>query len=160
MKAPLDRARNYVYWLISKQSRTKKEILDKLKRKEYEEDVISVVVKEAEENGLINDKRYAFAYALDRMNFYKSGKNLVRMKLVQKGVEKSLIDKAIERAFEGVDEYAQALDIAKRRARTYKRLEKQVIARRLTSYIVRRGFSFDTALKVTKAIIKDAEYQE
>ena len=114
MKAPLDRARNYVYWLISKQSRTKKEILDKLKRKEYEEDVISVVVKEAEENGLINDKRYAFAYALDRMNFYKSGKNLVRMKLVQKGVEKSLIDKAIERAFEGVDEYAQALDIAKR----------------------------------------------
>jgi len=160
MKDSLTRAKNYVYWLISKQSRTKKEILDKLKRKEYEEDVISQVVKEAEGNGLINDKRYAFAYASDRMNFYKSGKNLVRMKLQQKGVEKSIIDKALEYVFKDVDEYAQALDIAKRRARSYKRLEKQVMARRLTSYIVRRGFSFDTALRVTKTIIKDAEYQE
>ncbi|MFH1074127.1 MAG: regulatory protein RecX [Candidatus Firestonebacteria bacterium] len=160
MKDSLTRARNYIYWLVSRQSRTKKEIADKLKRKEYEENIISQVLKEAEENGLVNDKRYAFAYALDRMNFFKSGKNLVRMKLQQKGVEKTVTEKAIETAYKGVDEYAQALDIAKRRARSYRKLEKQVIARRLTSYIVRRGFSFDTALRVTKAIVKEAEYQE
>ena len=160
MKEPLNRARNYVYWLISKQSRTKKEIIDRLTRKEYEKEIISKVVAEAEENELINDKKYAFAYASDRMNFYKSGKNLIRMKLMQKGVDKVLIDKALEHTFRGVDEYKQALDIAKRRARTYKKLDEKVIARRLTSYIVRRGFSFDVALRVTKTIIKNANYED
>ena len=160
MKEPLARARNYVYWLISKQNRTKKEIIDKLTRKEYEKDIISQVVKEAEENELINDKRYAFAYASDRMNFYKSGKNLIKMKLLQKGVDKELIDRALEFTFRGVDEYKQALDIAKRRARTYKRLDAKVMARRLTSYIVRRGFSFDIALRVTKTIVKEINYEE
>src|SRR3989339_563126 len=160
MKDSLTRARNYVYWLISKQSRTKKELLDKLKRKEYEDNVVSKVIKEAEENGLINDKRYALAYASDRMNFFKSGKNLVRMKLQQKGVEKPLIEAAIESVYKDVDEYAQALDLGKRRARSYRKLEKQVIARRLTSYIVRRGFSFDTAIKVTKTLLKDVQYEE
>ena len=160
MTDALTRAKNYVYWLVSRQSRTKKELLDKLKRKEYEPDVIARVIKEAEENGLIDDKRYAFAYASDRVNFYKSGKNLVKMKLQQKGVEKGLIDKALERAYEGVDEYAQALDLAKRRAKTYKKLDKLTVSRRLTSYIVRRGFSFDIALKVTKAIVKDINYEE
>lgn len=160
MKDPLSRARNYVYWLVSKQSRTKKELLDKLKRKEYEKDIISKVITEAEENGLINDKKYAFAYASDRMNFYKSGRNLIKMKLMQKGVDKELIDKALENTFRGVDEYKQALDIAKRRARTYKKLDEKVMARRLTSYIVRRGFTFDTALRVTKAIIKNTNYED
>jgi len=156
----IGRARKYIYWLISRQSRTKKEILDKLKRKEYEENIIKQVVKEAEEYGLLDDKRYAFAYASDRMNFFKAGKNLVRMKLMQKGVEKDTINKAIDYVYEGVDEYKQALDIAKRRARSMRKLEKDVMARRLTSYIVRRGFSFDTAIKVTKAIIKDIAYEE
>ena len=129
-------------------------------RKEYEDNVVSKVIKEAEENGLINDKRYALAYASDRMNFFKSGKNLVRMKLQQKGVEKPLIEAAIESVYKDVDEYAQALDLGKRRARSYRKLEKQVIARRLTSYIVRRGFSFDTAIKVTKTLLKDVQYEE
>ncbi len=82
------------------------------------------------------------------------------MKLLQKGMDKELIDRALEHTFRDVDEYEQALAIAKRRARTYKKLDEKVMARRLTGYIVRRGFSFDTALKVTKTIVKDANYQE
>ena len=160
MKDDSSRARNYIYWLISKQSRTRKEIIDKLKRKEYNNDIITLLIEEAEENGLIDDKRYAFAYASDRMNFYKSGRNLIKMKLLQKGVDKELIEKALEYTFRNVDEYKQALDIARKRARSYKKLDEKVIARRLTSYIVRRGFSFDTALRVTKAIVKDVRYEE
>jgi len=160
MNDPLNRARSYVYRLISRQSRTKKELLDKLKLKKYEEEVINKIIKEAEENGLIDDRRYSLAYASDRMNFFKSGKNLVRHKLQQKGIEKNLIDKAIEHTYKGVDEYVQALDLAKRRARSYRKLDKVVLARRLTGYIFRRGFSFDTALKVTKTIVKELEYEE
>jgi regulatory protein len=160
MKDPIQRARNYVYFILSKRSYTKKEISDKLKRRKYDPDDIKKILKEFEDEGFLNDKRYAYGFALDKKNFNSAGKRLVKMKLVQKGVDKDIIDSAVENAYKDTDEYKMALELAERKVRLYKGKDKQTIARRLQGFLIRRGYAFDVAMKVVKKLVKDIVVEE
>ena len=160
MRDPKTKARNYVYMLLSKKSYTKKEIIDRLKRKLYEEDVIAAVVKEFEEEGWLNDRRYARAFAADSKTFNRAGKRLVRMKLMRKGVDSEIIESAVEKAYEGVDEYEMALELASKRMRSLQRLEKPAAARRLQGYLARKGYNIDVIIKVVKKVLSGTVYDE
>ena len=125
MRDPKTKARNYVYMLLSKKSYTKKEIVDRLKRKLYEPEIIAAVIKEFEDEGWLNDRRYARAFAADSKTFNRVGKRLVRIKLMRKGVDREIIESAVEKAYEGVDEYEMALELASKRMRSLQKLEKR-----------------------------------
>jgi regulatory protein len=154
------KAKNYVYYLLSRSSKTKKEIINKLREKEYNENIIKEVVKEAEDLGLINDEKYAFDFASDRLNFKKLGKILIKRQLLQKGLDEKIIDDALKKTFSNVDEFKVALELAKKRIKLYKKFDKGIIARRLQGFLIRRGYSFETVLNVIKNLLKDVNYIE
>ncbi|MEI7905683.1 MAG: regulatory protein RecX [Candidatus Firestonebacteria bacterium] len=156
----LKKARNYISTLFSKRSYTRKEISDKLKRKKYEAEVIEAIVREFEALGYLNDGRYARAYAADSKNFRSAGKKLVQMKLLQKGVDKGIIANALEYAYKDTDEFKMAYKLAERRYKNYKKKDKVKEAKRMQGFLVRRGYNFDTALKVIKKLMKDVYYEE
>jgi len=154
------KAKNYVYYLLSRSSKTKKEIINKLREKKYNENIIKEVVKEAEDLGLINDEKYAFDFASDRLNFKKLGKILIKRQLLQKGLDEKIIDDALKKTFSNVDEFKVALELAKKRIKLYKKFDKGIIARRLQGFLIRRGYSFETVLNVIKNLLKDVNYIE
>ena len=154
------KARNYISFLLSKRFYTKKEIVDKLKMKKYEPEIISEVVKEFEEEGFLNDKRYARAYAADSVNFKSAGKRFVQMKLLQKGVEKDIIEGALEYAYKDTDEFKLAYELAERRYKNYRKKDKVKEAKRMQGFLVRKGYNFDTVMKVIKKLMKDVHYED
>ena len=154
------KAKNYIFFLLSIKSRTKKEIIDKLKRKEYNIDVINEAVKEIEGLDYINDKKYALNFALDSLNFKKSGKNLVKRKLLLKGIDKDIIDETIKNVFSEVNEFDLAYELAKRRLKSYVKKDNKTLARRMQGFLVRRGYGFDVAIKTIKRIFKELEVDE
>ena len=154
------KAKSYIFYLLSIKSRTKKEIIDKLKRKEYNIDIINEAIKEVEELDYINDKKYALDFASDSLNFKKYGKNLVKRKLFLKGIDKNTIDETIEKVFGKVNEFDMAYDLAKRKLRSYGKKDNKTLARRLQGFLIRRGYSFDAAIKTIKKIFKELEVNE
>jgi len=154
------KARNYISFLLSKRFYTKKEVVEKLKRKKYEPEIISEVVREFEDEGFLNDKRYARAYAADSVNFKSAGKRLVQMKLLQKGVDKDIIEGALDYAYKDTDEYIMAYELAERRYKNYKKKDKVKEAKRMQGFLVRKGYNFDTVMKVIKKLMKDVYYEE
>lgn len=154
------KAKNYVYFLLSRSAKTNKEIINKLKRKKYEENVIKEVVKEIEDLGLINDEKYALDFASDRLNFKKSGSILIRKQLLQKGIDEKIIDDALKKVFNNVDEFKVSLELGRKRIKLYKKIDRNIIARRLQGFLLRRGYSFDIVLKVIKNLLKDVDYTE
>ncbi|MFH1823619.1 MAG: regulatory protein RecX [Candidatus Firestonebacteria bacterium] len=154
------KAKNYVYYLLFQSSKTKKEIIDKLKKKSYNEDVIKEVVQEIEDSDLINDEKYALDFTSDRLNFKKAGKILIKRQLWQKGIDKKIIDDVVEKVFSDVDEYKIALELARKRIKIYKKLDEKIVVRRLQGFLLRRGYNFDTTIRVIKSLIKKIDYEE
>ena len=92
--------------------------------------------------GLLDDARFARAYAASRLGRGRGPARLIKDLLAQ-GVERRLAEAAVARAVtdEGVDPDEEARAIAERRVRQLADLPAPVRKRRLTAYLLRRGFS-------------------
>lgn len=86
----LEKAKSYIldYYL----NKTEYQVIEKLKSKGYSDDVISAVNEFLKKYNIINDEDYAKRYAHDYFYIKKQGINIIRNKLVQKGVNKQIIE--------------------------------------------------------------------
>lgn len=77
---------------ISIRLRSKKEIEDYLKQKEYEEKMIIKVIDKLITEGYIDDYRFAQAYFNDRLHLSKDGINKIRRDLEHFGISETIIN--------------------------------------------------------------------
>lgn len=122
--------------LISRYVKTKKQMKDYLKQKGYTTSVIEYVIKKLEEYNYINDEVYAKTYVT--LNAKTSGIKKLRQDLMVKGVEKSLVEKAL-------NELDDQADFIKKLAEKYmnnKEKNKKNYAK-LYAYLMRRGFTYE-----------------
>ena len=75
--------------------RTDKEVKDKLKKLNVDEDIIDEVCEYLKGLGYINDVYYTEAYLRQCESIPKYSKYEIRMKLIQKGVDKELVSEKI-----------------------------------------------------------------
>ncbi len=132
-------AREYALKLISIKDRTKKELTDKLKEKNYEQSDIENTVDFLEEYGYINDVRYAAAFTSDAINIKKWGKSRIRIELLRKGIEREIAENSIEDAFVDVDESRLREAMQKRfQNADFGNIKERT---RIFNFYQRRGFS-------------------
>ena len=103
--------------------------------------LIEQVLSRLEKQNYINDAEFAKWWVEQRT----SGKNpkgsiVIKAELYQKGVEQKLIEKALKQADNSAKLVKQA---ARVRAARLKGLDQQTFKRRLSSYLLRRGFSWE-----------------
>ena len=75
--------------------RTEKEVKDKLRKLNVEEDIIDEVCEYLKGLGYINDVYYTEAYLRQCESIPKYSKYEIRMKLIQKGVDRDLVSEKI-----------------------------------------------------------------
>jgi len=115
---------------------------------EYGQTLVELVVRRLKDQGYLNDSQYAASYSSLRRDNQKFGRMRVITDLKAKGVHGSLIEKAVDAAFEGVSEEKQAREYLRR-----KRLEKpkdQKQAARIFRKLTRTGFRTKTILGILK----------
>ena len=151
----IEKARSYVLWLLTIRQRSKKEISDKLKRKDYGEEIIKNIIRELEKSGLIDDRKFSLSWVKSRLETKPAGKNLLKRELLSKGIDRNLADEIIGEVFSVENEEEIAYNLANKRWKQYSKLDKIVGARRLYSFLARRGFGFEIAEKITRRIINE-----
>lgn len=122
---------------------------------EYGQTLIELVIRRLKDQGYLNDSQYAEAFSSMRRDNQKFGRRRVITDLKAKGVRGTLIDKAVDTAFEGVNEEKQAREYLRR-----KRLEKpkdQKQAARIFRQLVRAGFGTKTIFGILKKWDVDEE---
>lgn len=145
-----NKANSYVLNLLSYRPRSQKEIIDKMKGKGYENDVIENTISFLNKYNLLNDKDYAEEFT--RIKSKKFGKKRIKMELSQKGIEDSIAQEVLENIDEEV-EYNTALNLAQKRMRTYKNDDRNAIYRKLGAFLQRKGFSYDIIKRILKEIL-------
>ncbi len=113
--------------------------------------VVEEVLRVLEEQGLVDDARFARWWATSRRSLWGFGIARIRRELQTKGVEEEAVERALE-DLEAEDEVAMAEGWARSRLRLYAGLDRSVAARRLGASLARRGFHTDTVLQVLRRL--------
>lgn len=149
----LSKAKNYTYRILARRMYTTKEIRDKLVERGYIDKVIQDVIATLERYGYLNDRTYAEEWIQSRMRAKPKGKTALRQELARKGIEKSIMEDALNRAFDESKEADMVLDLARQKARSYGSDDPAAAKRKLQSFLLRRGFDFETVKDVIEQVI-------
>jgi regulatory protein len=115
---------------------------------EYGQTLVELVIRRLKDQGYLNDSQYAASYSSLRRDNQKFGRMRVVTDLKARGVHGALIDKAVDAAFDGVNEEKQAREYLRK-----KRLEKpkgRKQAARIFRQMARAGFGTKTIFVILK----------
>lgn len=133
---------------LSYRSRSEKEISDKLKKKGYSPENIEGVISDLKRVNLLNDYEFACGWIKDRLKNRPRGLALLRQELFKKGIEKEIIEKALDEFYPKEDEVKIASDLIKRRKKRYEGLDKKLARKRMSDFLLRRGFSYEVVKEI------------
>ncbi len=139
--------------------RSTHEIRDYLHRKGYSPETVETAVGRLMERGYLDDLAFARWWAENRAQFQPRGPYLIRKELRRKGVTSATIDETLAEQAETVDTDAQALALARNKLRSFHKngLEPEVITRRLSGLLARRGYGYDIVRTVLKTLRDNGE---
>ena len=150
--AEKQKAKDYAFLLLKYRMRSRKELETRMQRKEFSSMIISDVIKDLENSGLVNDEQFARAFTSDRLNLGLKGKRLIFVELIKKGVEVSLIKHALNSVDE-IKEQDAIKRLVEKYTNRYQKLPLYEKKQKLYALLTRRGFSYPAiknALKITE----------
>ena len=131
------------------QERCVKEVCDKLKTFDIAEEEKTKILDYLLDNRFVNDERYAKAFVRGKVNQSGWGVNKIRFHLIQKGIDKDIIDEALVQTDE--EAYRQRLiEILKTKAQTVKADSDFEKKRKLAAYAMQKGFEGPLVWEVVK----------
>jgi regulatory protein len=134
--------------------RTRRELETKLRRVQPDLALIAEALDRLEANGVLSDVEVARAEASARLRRGEAPAR-VRQNLRRKGIDARGTEAAIADAIDadGFDELSACRQQAQKRARALSSLEPMVARRRLTAYLLRRGFGGRAVRTVVEEIL-------
>jgi regulatory protein len=172
---------------LSYRPRSVREVEMRLRKKAYGPEQIATVVDRLRKRGYLDDLEFARFWVSNRQSFSPRGPRLLRSELRQKGVSQDVVDAVLQEQSEAQAEAVQeaeevaaawgqtasdeptpgtdlanALTLATKKWRIYGTLDPQTARRRLTGFLMRRGYNYDIADTVLRRLQKpeDDEYDE
>lgn len=150
---------NKAVHFLSYRPRSEKEVRDHLRRKRradttktQHEKNIDEVIDKLKRQGLINDQEFVNWWITQRLEYRPRGRRLLKLELRQKGISLDLLNEALAK----LDDYEPALRIANKKMRSLKGLEIDKLHIKLTSFLQRRGFTWQTI----KRVVDELKFQE
>ena len=133
------------------QERCMKDVRDKLKAFEISEEEKAKIIDYLLDNRFVNDERYAKAFVRGKVNQSGWGVNKIRFHLIQKGIDKNIIDEALGQTDE--EAYRQRLiEILETKSKTVKASNDFEKKRKLAAYAMQKGFEGSLVWEVLKVI--------
>ncbi len=126
---------------------------DRLRRKGFEARVVAQVLQELTTRRLLDDEAFARGWVRTRVLTRHLGRRRLANELREKGVSGEIAGTVLQEAFQEVSEEEVARQAAERRFQLLAHLPVEVIRRRLTNYLLRRGFPSEIVEQVVSTFI-------
>ena len=149
----LKRVRLRAMHLLNQMDRTEQQLRTKLKQNGYTDIMIDQALAYVKSFGYINDAGYARRFIMGRMN--KKSRKEIFAALSQKGLDKNVIEEAMEECYEEHSETEAILDLVRNKKfcmeeAEYKEKEKKY------GYLMRKGFSYESIRQALQVSSRNA----
>ena len=152
----LRQARESALQLLGYRARSRKELQQRLARKGYEPELIEEALDLLERSGLINDAEFSQEWVRARTGGRPMGRTRIAAELRQKGVDRELIDEALERV-DPDQELGLALRVGRQKIEQLHGEDPPTLKRKLSAALVRRGFGWEISAKVLDILLKESD---
>lgn len=154
-------AKNTALRYLATRPRTERELRSKLREKEFSDEEISRVIQDLRQAGLLDDREFARLYIRNARTLRPAAAPLLRRKLLLLGITRTVADEILGEELTSADQKQTARDLAAgfvaraRGTRSDEPLDK--LRARLTGFLGRRGFPWETINDVIREALKGDE---
>jgi regulatory protein len=142
-RSSVNQAKIKVLKLLSFRARSEKEVLDYLKRNNYNPDTIEEAINYFKEVGLVNDSDFARQWLKNRSEFKRNSFKQTRAELIKKGISRDIINEVLEE--NPIDELEIIREVVEKK-RHQSRYQDDF---KLMQYLARKGYNYD---KIKRAL--------
>jgi len=147
----LTRAKNAAYRFLTYRSRSRAEIEEKLRDKEFDNAIIGAVLADLARLGYVNDLQFAREWTRGRIRHQGFGRRRIGQELKNKGVDREIIRAVFAEVFSDETEIETAKQVAEKKLNTMRSVDRMARRRRLAGFLERKGFSFEIIRDVLKS---------
>lgn len=115
---------------------------------EYGDTLVELVIRRLKDQSYLNDSQYAASYSSMRRDNQKLGRLRVVTELKTRGIHGSVIDKAVDSAYEGVNEEKLARDYLRKKRLSKPKDQKE--SARIFRQLARAGFGTRTVFSILR----------
>lgn len=145
------RAKKQALKYLAIRNRSVKEMHNYLLRKKYDEEIIRKVIDFLQDLGYLNDAEYCKKWIENRCNFKPMGKKGLYYQLLQKGIDRDLIEISLEENFSSQYELSLATQLAQKYiVKNCSQGNKQ--SEKLFRFLIGRGFDTKIAFRVIEKV--------
>jgi regulatory protein len=141
---------------LTGQARTRKELADKLAKREVPEEVASDLLDRFTEVGLIDDGAFAHQWVESRHRSRGLAPRALAQELRRKGIDDEDTKSALEQIDED-DQRTAARALVDKKLRSMSGLDPQVATRRLAGMLARKGYSAGLAFSVVREALSERD---
>lgn len=150
--------RDYALKLLSIRPRSKEEIKGRLlwfsEKKGIPNKFVEKLIEELVFHNFLNDEEFANWWVEQRCSFRPKGQRAIRLELLEKKVDKEIIDRVLKRKKKESSEFELAQKLVRKKTSLYKNEAPEIKKRKITSLLLRRGFDWETVKEVIDSQIK------
>lgn len=145
----IKRAKLRAMHLLNDMDRTESQLRTKLRQSCYTEDVVEAALAYVKSFGYIDDLDYAKRYIQNRQN--QKSKRELYAQLVGKGIERELIELAMEECYPGEDDEIEAIRRLAAKRKYHFRDAKREEQQKQMAYFMRKGFPYENIRRALEA---------
>lgn len=138
--------------LLSFRARSVKELTERLQKKGLSIGIIDKEIDRLHDVGLLNDLEFAKLWVADRGNGRAPrSRQLLKLELRQHGIKDSILEEILDE----IDDNENALQLARKKARSLTKLEKNVFQKKIYTSLKRKGFDYETIRRSVTTVWKE-----
>lgn len=158
-----EKARAVVLRKLTGSPKTRHQLAEALREREFAEEIITEVLDRMEEVGLLDDADFARTWVRSRHELKGLGRSALRRELTERGVAEEHIEPALEQ-LSAEDESAAARAMVEKKLGERRipppetpegRTEREKLTRRLVAMLARRGHSPGDAFQIVRDVIQE-----
>lgn len=149
------KCKNSALKILERNYKTEKQMRDKLFQKQYDGNTVAKVIDFLKKYKFVDDDKFVEMYIKEKIN--SQGKNKIKYDLIKKGIDKELLDEKLSLVDSSFQENT-AFNIARKKYETIIKSEKDrnKVYRKLGSYLLRKGYSWEDVKKVLNRIMENS----
>jgi regulatory protein len=135
---------------LTRRAHSRFELVSKMRMKGFPDNIINVALDELENLDLVNDDHFARLFIQNELQLRPVSRMLLKRKLIQRGINREIIDHQIEKLFSE----EQELDIIKQHTKKFIKSHSHLEAKikeKLVRFLQSKGFSWDLIQQVLES---------
>ena len=135
----LEKAKNQALKYITIRMRSRLEMVQYLRKKDYSAEIIQQVLEFLEHYNYLDDTHFCRLWIEDKMRFHPCGRQKMKMELRKKGISSTIIEEVLPEVYPEEEECALALQLAEKHQCKTEQDDAQ--RGKMGRYLYSKGFS-------------------